>query len=107
MTSRHAIISKEGVLALLSKQHANTMTQAELGAAFGVTAQAAGNVLRTLVASGRVVVTKDKILPTLSYSLSAKAGAPIVPPFKWDIWTPPLRYNMRAHADLAMAARSA
>lgn len=104
--TRHATITREGVLALLSRPD-SSMTQAEIGAAFGVTAQAAGNVLRSLLATGDVMATKDQILPTLNYALTAKAETPVVQPFKWDIWTKPLRgYNLFAHADLALAARS-
>ncbi len=105
--TRPASVTKEGVLALLSNRQTPTMTQAEIGAAFSVTKEAAGNVLRSLLASGNVVATKDKVLPTLSYSLSANAEAPVVQPFKWDIWTQPLRYDILAHRKLAMAARSA
>lgn len=102
MTRRHAIISKEGVLAHLAKPHVTTMTQAELGAAFGVTAQAAGNVLRALLASGDVVATKDKLLPTLHYA-RATTSAPIVPPPYVNIWTRPLQgYDARMQAVMRM-----
>jgi hypothetical protein len=107
--TRNATITREVVLALLSLPQTATMTHAEIGAACGVNAQAAGNVLRSLLSSSDVVATKSKTLPTLYYALSPQGKAPDdrVPPFKWDIWTQPLRYNLLAHAELAMASRSA
>lgn len=100
--TRHATITKECVLALLAKPQNATMTQVQIGAAFGVTAQAAGNVLRSLLASGHVVATKDKVWATLYYALSGNHGSVVPPPYV-NVWTKPLQgYDARMRAAMTM-----
>jgi hypothetical protein len=108
--TRPATVTKAGVLALLTRHSGEGMTQTEIGRAFGVTAEAAGNVVRYLLSTGELVVTK-KVKATLYYAKPAKfvsIGGDIVPAFKTNVWTMPLQgfdARMTAAAERALATR--
>lgn len=68
-------------------------------------------LLDALIASGDIPVCIERerwyTLTDQAKRFVKPAPAAVTPPPYVNIWTRPLRYNMRAHADLAMAARSA
>jgi hypothetical protein len=108
--TRPATVTKEGVLALLSRHSGEGMTTAEIGRAFGVRTESAGNMVRFLVSTGELVVSK-KVNATMYYAKPAKfvsIGDAIVPAFKTNIWTKPLTgytERMQAAAARALATR--
>lgn len=104
------MIPRDAVVTLLSGKGKRGMTQREIGQEFKVTAYSAGMVVRALVASNEAYSYRDG--NQVFFALHAAEPEPVVaapvivsPPYV-NIWTKPLQYNFRAHADLAMAARS-
>lgn len=105
--TRHATVTRAGVLAMMARQNGATLTQSEVGAMFGVTAEAAGNVLRSLVSTRDLVLTKKSAKFYYALPVGGKAADTLATPFKPDLWKAPLKnYNLFSHRDLAMAART-
>lgn len=107
------IVTRAGVLHLLSREGTKAMSQSEIAANFGVTAAGAGNVLRLLLSTGDLIVARKGGSNgcTQFYAIpECKKRLEVVPPFKTNVWTPPLQNygsKIAAAASLAMLSRRA
>lgn len=110
--TRKRLVTSDSVLQLLSRSESSSITRIEVGARLGVSANAAGTMLRSLLASGVLVVEKRPD-GALYYSLRDRKQGPkggLVPPRQTNIWAPPLQgyeARWRSFADRAMATRRA
>lgn len=106
----HATITKEGVLAHM-REHKKRWRNRTLADSLAIDPAEMRGLLDSLVASGEVRVSVERerwyYLAEQSAKFMKSTSAVVTPPPYVNIWTKPLRYNLHAHADLAMAARSA
>jgi hypothetical protein len=105
------IVTRAGVLHLLSRDGTRAMSQAEIAANFGVTAAGAGNVIRLLLSTGELILARKGGSNgcTQFYAIPEhKKRREVVQPFRTNAWTPPMSgYDSRlaANASLAMLSR--
>ncbi len=111
--SRPPSLNLADVLALMAKPNNRLMTMAEIGAHFGLRAEAMNYHLRKLLAAGDVLLAKPaRSQSPAQYSLTSLPPAYVgeaAPSFKRSVWTAPLTgyaARLNASAALAMASRA-